>query len=464
MPVTSLRKLLDDKTFRESMNRSFSFPKRRVAAVLRTKPNSKANVNFGSVGTAYDYCLRLALIRTHNLDRDKFKSFPGFSYYVTWYQTDRNVRSKMEPHLRVLNDYLSFDLSDATSLFTACLFLAKFDSEYRSGLPIRNFAVKPQDVEELGRIVANSNLEWTREKDVVLGPVFDRSGSKLAINADADLIIGTTLVDVKTSSHIELKANIRQLLGYYTLNKFADTPLTIDRLGVYYPRFNFFLELPIRELLSESQEDALISLFRSALGDNIDSRSVRNLPQFVSSVVADAFITDEDGCTSLHYAVGDRNRATASALLQMGADVNAKSSDGTTPLVLAIYIKDMEMVKLLLDAGANVNVFDQDQSTPLLCAVWRNQKKLTELLLNAGADVNCQDEEGWTPLHYAVMSKQKNLIDLLIKHGANVDTSNRDGITPSSIASKRGNSQLSRLFREASKKQRGEKSRFPRGS
>jgi ankyrin repeat protein len=428
--MTSLRKLLEDKEFRESMDRCFFFPKRKFSAVLRTKPNSQAHVDFGAVGIAYDYCLRLAVMRTHNLDHDQLNAFPGFSYYLTRYQADRNVSRKMEPHLRVLTDYLSFNLSDAASLFRASLFLAKFDSEYRSGLPIIEFAVKPQDVEELARVVANSNLEWTMKKDVVLGPVFDRSGSKSAINADADLIIGTTLVDVKTSSRVELKANIRQLLGYYTLNKLADSPRDIDRLGVYYPRFDFFLEIPIRELLSESQEDAMISIFRSALGDNIDSRPVRNLPQFISSAAADAFLRDENGDTLLHHAVCNCNRAGASCLLKMGADVNAKNSGGHTSLEYAIHAKDLEMVILLINAGANVNTFDQAQSPPLLMAISYKQKKVAEMLLNAGADVNCQDDEGWTPLLQAVMDKQNSLVNLLIERGAKVDTMDKEGATP----------------------------------
>jgi len=483
--MTTLRKLLEDKTFRESMGRFFFFPKRKLSAVLRTKPNTQAHVDFGAVGTAFDYCLRLALIRTHNLDRDELKSFPGLSHYLTRYQTDRNVSRKMEPHLRVLNDYLSFNQSDAASLFRAILFLAKFDSEYRSGLPILNFAVKLQDVEELARVVANSNLKWTTAKVVVIGPVFDRSGSKLAIHADADLIVGTTLVEVKTSSRMELKEDIRQLLGYYALNKLAGTPRIIDRLGVYYPRFDFFLEFPIRELLSESQEYGLISIFRSELGDNIQSHPVRSLPQFFSSAVAGAFVTDDVGNTLLHYAVNDRDRAEAARLLKMGAEINAKNNAGRAPLHLAVVIKDTQMVillrdaganvdtpensagytplhlavcskdmqtaKLLLDAGANVNALDRTQSTPLLWAVSYKQEILTEMLLNAGADVNCQDDEGWTPLHQAVMDRQKNLVDMLIKHGAKADTIDKDGVTPLSIASTQRNGQIYSRLRETSK-------------
>jgi hypothetical protein len=276
MSTTSLSRLLEDKMFKESMNRSLSFPKIETMPVLKTKPHRDENapVDFGAVGTAYDYCLRLALIRTHELSHNELESFVGIKYYKKWYKTEPNLRSRMERHLSIIVDYLMFNLSNATSLFEASLFLAKFDSEYRSGRPISDLEIKHQDVAEVARVIEGSDLEWTSGEKVLLGPVFSRSGSESTIKADGDLIVGTTLVDVKTSGHMQLRENFRQLLGYYILNKLPKTPaLIIDRIGVYYPRFDFFLSLPISEFLSESQEQILTSLFSNRLGDNIGINS-----------------------------------------------------------------------------------------------------------------------------------------------------------------------------------------------
>ncbi len=84
-----------------------------------------------------------------------------------------------------------------------------------------------------------------------------------------------------------------------------------------------------------------------------------------------------DGLTPLHAAVGYNHLAVARALIENGADVNAKTTFaghsqytwsphfGETPLHLATLFCGTEMVEILLDAGANPNLQDGTSATPL---------------------------------------------------------------------------------------------------
>ncbi|KAK6066441.1 hypothetical protein SCUP234_12101 [Seiridium cupressi] len=92
----------------------------------------------------------------------------------------------------------------------------------------------------------------------------------------------------------------------------------------------------------------------------------------------------------------------ARALLQAGADVNAKESQsGQVPLVSAAKGCHVGLVKLLLDRGANINAHGQDGETALLAACRprsdvrvEDMKAVLQLLLDRGASVH---EKSWFP-------------------------------------------------------------------
>jgi hypothetical protein len=59
------------------------------------------------------------------------------------------------------------------------------------------------------------------------------------------------------------------------------------------------------------------------------------------------------GWTALMHAVHKRQRDPARALLDHGADPNARTTGGVTALIMASAYGDTEMVRLLLDRGAD---------------------------------------------------------------------------------------------------------------
>lgn len=434
MQTTSLSRLLQDRPLRDALDEHIAFNTRGAKAVLLTPATKNAGVDFGAVGTAYDYCLRCAITRMNKGSHDIIKSFQAIKHYSIRYHGVLRVRKQMGFHLDILEKYLDRSLITADELFKACLFLAKFDAEYKSGLPIEQFDVKPQNVTELKRVVEGSNLKWLAGKSSVIGPLFDCAGTDLKINADGDLIIGKTLLDIKTSSRLALKEDFRQLIGYYVLNGIAGKPFDIEKIGIYYPRFDYFVERPINEFVSESDVTSIESLFKIKLGDDIKYDASRNLQYGINEKPIEAILTDEAGWTLLHHAAFKCDSQRVAELIKIGADINAKDQEGRTPLLYALTKKNLNFVEFLIRSGADVNISDNNNATALHWAVPNHDVALIEMLLGAGANVNCQDGEGWTPLHYAVMGKKKKIIRMLVAKGADINIEEKEGDTPLSIA------------------------------
>ena len=78
----------------------------------------------------------------------------------------------------------------------------------------------------------------------------------------------------------------------------------------------------------------------------------------------------------------------AEALLQSGADANAKNNSGRTVLMLASMRGHTEVVRLLLDAGADVNAVDSDGNTAIMFASDARQTSIVKLLREAGEKEN----------------------------------------------------------------------------
>ena len=111
---------------------------------------------------------------------------------------------------------------------------------------------------------------------------------------------------------------------------------------------------------------------------------------------------DELGFTALLNAAGngDHNAAMVKLLIEHGAEVNAKSGDAVeivkngaiklghlTPLQLAAQA-NYEATEALVQAGANINAKDVRNASPLVFAVAtdRPNPKIVKLLLEKGAD------------------------------------------------------------------------------
>src|SRR3954454_19093198 len=142
-------------------------------------------------------------------------------------------------------------------------------------------------------------------------------------------------------------------------------------------------------------------------------------------VTADASLSrarSPDGFTALHYPAffgGAEAAETAWALLEAGADVNARSDNELSVL-------------------------------PLHSAVAGNHDDVIEVLLTAGADVNAVQRHGYTPLHGAAQNGAERTVDHLLRAGADPSATSDDGRSAADLADQAGHVELAARLRGAS--------------
>ena len=94
--------------------------------------------------------------------------------------------------------------------------------------------------------------------------------------------------------------------------------------------------------------------------------------------------------------------AAVKQLLKANKDLtNAKDTDDSTPLHCAAWKGHVEVVKALLDAGADINAKSRNDhygDTPLHAASHGNQKEVVKVLIERGANLNSKNTIGRTPL------------------------------------------------------------------
>jgi quinoprotein dehydrogenase-associated probable ABC transporter substrate-binding protein len=93
----------------------------------------------------------------------------------------------------------------------------------------------------------------------------------------------------------------------------------------------------------------------------------------------------EAGYTPLMLATANDSQVLAKALMQKGADVNARNSGGVTALMIAAANGRVEMGALLVRAGANVKAQTERGDTALSIARAKGDEKMIKLLGEAPA-------------------------------------------------------------------------------
>jgi len=126
------------------------------------------------------------------------------------------------------------------------------------------------------------------------------------------------------------------------------------------------------------------------------------------------------GWRSERFKSGEDNTETVQALLDAGADVNAKDQDGVAPLMIYGARANNGNVQALLDAGADVNAKDNNGMSALSYAAREGYADILRTLLDTGAQLENPDQP--TALRAAVRGHTE-IVKFLLDAGAEVDYS-----------------------------------------
>lgn len=164
---------------------------------------------------------------------------------------------------------------------------------------------------------------------------------------------------------------------------------------------------------------------------------------------------DRDGRTALHICAIHGHATTAGALIENGADVDAKDRQSRSPFRTAIVNRSFGVATLLLQGrcdlpqtivrdllgvlaiedeadSASVPGYKEyldalrhrldasDSRGPFLAheAIEQNDDAGLHRLLKAGFDPMVPDENGISPLHHAILRKKRETVVVLLQHGA----------------------------------------------
>jgi len=142
----------------------------------------------------------------------------------------------------------------------------------------------------------------------------------------------------------------------------------------------------------------------------------------------------------------------APVLERIHNDGDTNLGDGATPLMRAAKDADVPVMRALLDAGADVNARSKVGKTVLMFAASRlagfrgTPNRGTEqdalgaiaLCLDRGAAIDATDQNGQTALHLSLAQAEDSIVRLLADKGANLQAKDKQGRTPLDLATAGG--------------------------
>jgi uncharacterized protein len=168
---------------------------------------------------------------------------------------------------------------------------------------------------------------------------------------------------------------------------------------------------------------------------------------------ADVNARDSSGKTALMYAAGRDHLDILTVLLQRGADVNAKTIDATpkwlngwTALMYAGNHGNCNAVRVLLDGGANANATADDGASVLMQATGCRDD-IVGAVQRTDADF-AKGNTGAMGLASAALSGDARAVRSLLDKGADVNAKTNDGGTPLMFAAVMGHVDVMRLLIE----------------
>lgn len=126
-----------------------------------------------------------------------------------------------------------------------------------------------------------------------------------------------------------------------------------------------------------------------------------------------------------------------------------RSADGWTALHLAAFFGQINAARALIEKGAEVDARSDNtqRNCPLHSAAAGRHFAICELLISSGADVDATQAGGFTPLMAAAQHGDQGLVDLFLRRGADRSLRNDAGKTASALAAEAGDPGLAAFLR-----------------
>lgn len=132
----------------------------------------------------------------------------------------------------------------------------------------------------------------------------------------------------------------------------------------------------------------------------------------------DVNVRDSLDQTPLIAAVSQNSLVAVQEVLKRGAKLDVVDKAGWSPLHFATFFSDQtDVMKALLDAGANVNARNDRGITALYFASATGHEAQVKLLLERGADKTIASKAGWTPLRITKVKGIEPIVKLLDPDG-----------------------------------------------
>jgi len=159
--------------------------------------------------------------------------------------------------------------------------------------------------------------------------------------------------------------------------------------------------------------------------NRISGRRPTNDKRISALIVA---LDDTLECPS-HTTLPPKDTRIIAALLENGADVNARGRGNNTPLLLALGDDRHDAANLLLSRKPDLSLRNDYGSTTLMEAAYGGDVDLVAFLLGKGVDIDLQNKSGSTALMYAIDGRGPNdvqVVRFLLDHHARTDLTGKD--------------------------------------
>lgn len=155
----------------------------------------------------------------------------------------------------------------------------------------------------------------------------------------------------------------------------------------------------------------------------------------------------EKNATPLVEATKKNLPLIARALIDAGADVNAKDAIQDSAFLYAGAEGLDEILTLTIAAGADVTSTNRYGGTALIPASEHGHVSTVKILIAAGVPVDHVNDLGWTAMHEAIVLNdggpaQVETVRLLLEAGADPDITDREGRTSRELALEHGHDEI----------------------